>query len=48
LPHIDDVEAKSSRRVWRNMTDYCIERLFAICGECKIVEIIFLQREFNG
>jgi hypothetical protein len=28
--------------------DYCLNRLFGICGEGKMVEIIFVQVRFHG
>jgi hypothetical protein len=30
------------------VTDYCLDRLFGIWGESKIVEIMFLQVGFHG
>lgn len=56
LPHVDGVDAYLiwavgnifRRRGWRNVTDYCIGRLFRIREECKTVEIIFLRGGFYG
>jgi hypothetical protein len=30
------------------VTDYCLDRLFGICGEGKIVNIMFPQVGFHG
>jgi hypothetical protein len=54
--HIDDVEALVLKVV-RNIShwliggkvmDFCLDRLFTICGKGKIVEITFLQVGFYG
>jgi hypothetical protein len=37
--------------LWRirgKVTDYCLDRLFRMCRERKILEIIFLQVGLNG
>jgi hypothetical protein len=36
------------RRIWVKVTDYCLDRLFGIWGEGKLVEIMFLQVGFHG
>jgi hypothetical protein len=56
LPHVDDVEAevlKAIGNIFRwgicgKATDYCLDGLFRILGEGKILEIIFIPTGFYG
>jgi hypothetical protein len=56
LPHVADVKSEVLTAVgsifrwsdWGKVTDYCLDRLFEIRGESKIVKIIFLQVGFHG
>jgi hypothetical protein len=42
------LETSSAGMSWGEVTDYCPYWRFGICGEGKIVEIIFLQVGFHG
>jgi hypothetical protein len=47
-PHLKAVGNIFCWRVLGKMTDYCLDMLFRIWREGKILEIIFLQVEFHG